>query len=128
MRQRLSLALITGVLAMALAPAWAAVTASRLLPHGQQFTVDGGTLRIQFWSDNIVRVTYAPAAELPTLHSLSVVASPAAVRLTRAQNGQAFTLAAPHLKVWIEKQTGVVSFLDAAGHLLLREAAQGRKI
>lgn len=127
-RKRLSTTLILGLLALPLAPAWAAVTASKKLPAGAQFAIDGGTLRIQFWSDDIVRVTYARATELPTLQSLSVVASPAAVRLTRLQNDQAFTLAAPNLKVKIDKRTGAMSFLDAAGHLLLREAAEGRKI
>ena len=77
MRKHLSFPLIIGVLAMTLAPAWAAVTASKKLPDGAQFTVDGGTLRVQFWSPEIVRVTYAAAAELPALKSLSVVASPA---------------------------------------------------
>jgi alpha-D-xyloside xylohydrolase len=127
-RKRLSTTLILGLLALPLAPAWAAVTASKKLPDGAQFTIDGGTLRIQFWSDDIVRVTYATAAELPTLKSLSVIASPATVKLTRQQDDQAFTLAVPHIKVRIDKQTGTVSFLDAAGRLLLREAAEGRKI
>jgi alpha-D-xyloside xylohydrolase len=127
-RKRLSTTLILGLLALPLAPAWAVVTASKKLPDGAQFTIDGGTLRIQFWSDDIVRVTYATAAELPTLKSLSVIASPATVKLTRQQDDQAFTLAVPHLKVRIDKQTGTVSFLDAAGRLLLREAAEGRKI
>jgi alpha-D-xyloside xylohydrolase len=127
-RKRLSTALILGLLALPLAPARAAVTASKKLPDGGQFIIDGGTLRIQFWSDDIVRVTYATAAELPALKSLSVIASPAAVKLTRQQDDQAFTLAAPNLKVKIDKQTGAVSFLDAADHLLLREAAEGRKI
>jgi alpha-D-xyloside xylohydrolase len=128
MRKRLSFTLITGVLAVALASAGAAVTASKKLPDGAQFTVDGGTLRIQFWSEEIVRVTCAPAAGLPALKSLSVVASPAAVHWRRHENDQAFILAAPRLRVRIDKQTGAVSFLDPAGHLLLREAAQGRKI
>ena len=127
-RKRLSTTLILGLLALPLAPAWAAVTASKKLPDGARFAIDGGTLRIQFWSDDIVRVTYATAAKLPALKSLSVIASPAAVKLTRQQDDQAFTLAAPNLKVKIDKRTGAVSFLDAAGHLLLREAAEGRKI
>ena len=84
MKKRLSFNLIIGVLAASLASAGAAVTASKKLPDGAQFTVDGGTLRIQFWSEEIVRVTYAAAAELPALKSLSVVASPAAVTLDAA--------------------------------------------
>jgi alpha-D-xyloside xylohydrolase len=127
MRKHLSFPLIIGVLAMTLAPAWAAVTASKKLPDGAQFTVDGGTLRVQFWSPEIVRVTYAPGAELPTLKSLSVVATPASVQLTQEENDQASTLATPRVKVTIDKQTGAVSFLDSADHVLLRETADGRK-
>ena len=112
---------------MTVAPAWAAVTASKKLPDGAQFTVDGGTLRVQFWSPEIVRVTYAAAAELPTLKSLSVVATPASVQLTQEENDQASTLATPRVKVTIDKQTGAVSFLDSADHVLLRETADGRK-
>ena len=124
MKKHLSFVLIIGVLAAIAAPARGAVTASKKLSDGTQFTVDGGTLRVQFWSPEIVRVTFANAAELPTNKSLSVVASPATVRLTRQENGQAFTLAAPRVKVKIDKQTGAVSFLDAADHVLLREAAR----
>jgi alpha-D-xyloside xylohydrolase len=128
MTKRLSFVAIIAVLAMSLAPAWAAVTASKELPDGAQFTVDGGTLRIQFWSPDIVRVTYAAAAELPTIMSLSVVASPEAVQLTRQENDEVFTLLSPRMTVRIDKQTGAASFLDLADHMLLREAAQGRKI
>ena len=128
MRKFASFALIAGMLTVPLAPARAAVSASKELPDGEQFLVDGGTLRIQFWSPEIVRVTYAATNEVPVLKSLAVVASPEKVRLTRKQNGQAFTLAASHLKVKIDKQTGVVSFLDGADDILLQESAQGRRI
>ena len=121
------LAAIVAVGAASPAAAWAAVSAPKVSPDGAQFTVDGGTLRIQFWSQDIVRVTYAPG-QLPELKSLAVVASPAAVRLTRQQDGQAYTLATPLLKVRIDKQTGAVAFLGAAGETLLREAAGGRAI
>ena len=112
---------------MTIAPAWAAITASKKLPDGAQFTVDGGSLRVQFWSPDIVRLTYAATAELPAFKSLSVVASPAPVHLKRDESGQAFTLSTPSVRVRVEKQTGAVSFLDPVGHVLLREAADGRR-
>jgi alpha-D-xyloside xylohydrolase len=124
-KKRVILAAIIGVLAMS--PAWAAVTASKELPDGAQYTIDGGTLRIQFWSDTIVRVTCSPDADVPAIKSLAVVASPAAVQLTRQDSDKAFTLTAPRMKVRIDKQTGAVSILDPADHVLVREAAQGRK-
>jgi hypothetical protein len=113
---------------MSLARAQAAVTASKELPDGLQFSVEGGTLRIQFWSEGIVRVTYAAAAELPPLKSLAVVATQATVRWKRQEDGQAFTLATPRVKLRVDKQTGAVALLDLADRPLLREAAQSRKI
>jgi alpha-D-xyloside xylohydrolase len=128
MRKHLSFTSIIGVLTVSLTSAGAAVTTAKELPDGAQYTLVGGTLRVEFWSEDIVRVTYATTAEWPTLKSLAVVASPEKVRLKRAQDKLAFTLTAPDLKVSIDKQTGAVSFLDPAGHVLLREAADGRKI
>jgi alpha-D-xyloside xylohydrolase len=127
MKTRLSIALIIGVFGLALAPVRAAVTSSKKLPDGAQFIVDGGTLRVQFWSPAIVRVTFAPGVELPALKSLSVVATPANVNLTRKENSQAYTMASPRVKVKIDKQNGAVSFLDSADHVLLRETTEGRK-
>ena len=119
---------ILGVLTFSLIPVSATVTAREELSDAAQFTVDGGTLQIQFWSEDIVRVTFAPAAGLPELKSLSVVASPASVRIKRHQDDQAFTLASSDLKVSIDKQTGAVSFLNHDGHMVLQEAAGGRRI
>jgi alpha-D-xyloside xylohydrolase len=113
---------------MSFSSAFAVVTASKELPDGAEFTVDDGTLRIQLWSEDVVRVTYAAAPKLPTIKSLSVVAIPAAVRWTRQENDHTFTLVAPHMKVRIDKQTGAVNFLDLTDRPLLREAAQSRKI
>jgi hypothetical protein len=126
--KRISLVVMIGVLAVSLAPARAAVAASKDSPDGAQFAVDSGTLRIQFWSQDIARVTYAAAAEPPTIKSLSVVASQPAVPLTQKENEQAFTLVAPRPQVRIDQQTGAVSFLDPADCSLFRESARGRKI
>jgi alpha-D-xyloside xylohydrolase len=127
MKRRRFITLI-GALAGFHASAWAAVTAARELPGGAQFTVDGGLLRIQFWSPDTVRITYATGAVLPALKSLSVVSSPVPVRPARQQDAQAYTLATPRLKVRIDKWSGAVSFLDPSGKELLREAPAGRAI
>jgi alpha-D-xyloside xylohydrolase len=128
MKIRVIYAVIVAVLAITLVPAGAAVAALKKLPNGAQITVEGGTLRVQFWSDDIVRVTYASSAEMPTNASLSVVGTPGKVSFKRQESGQAFTLVGPHMKVKIDKQTGAVIFLDPADHLLLQEAAQGRDV
>jgi len=128
MKKNLNYAWIIGALALSLAPAGAAVTGEKDLAGADQFTVDGGTLRVQFWSDDIVRVTYAPAAELPEVKSLTVLGNPDSVRVKRQQNDQAYTLASADLKVSVDKQTGAVTFLDHAGNVVLKEAAEGRRM
>ena len=45
----------------------------------KQLSIDNGKLRIQFWSDDVVRITYAAAKELLELNTLSIVETPAAV-------------------------------------------------
>ena len=96
--------------------------------QGEQLSIDNGTLHIQFWSDNVVRVTYAAATELPEISSLSVIETPAAVPWKRKENNQSITMIGPHMKVEIDKQTGAVSFLDFSDNVLLRESVQGREI
>ena len=109
-------------------PGMAAVTASKKLADGAQYAIDGGALRIEFWSQDIVRVTYAATNELPVLNSLTVVAKPESVRLKRQENADSFILSSKNIEVKIDKQTGTVSFLDNGGQSLLQEAAQGRQI
>ncbi len=128
MKKHLPFALTIGILAVAVAPALAVVTASKKLSDGAQYTVDGGTLRIQFWSPETVRITFAASNEIPEIKSLSVIAKPEKVGLKRQETDQAFTLASPNLKVKIDEQTGAVSFLDLAEHVLLQESAEGRRI
>ena len=108
--------------------AHSAVSGFKELTDGAQFASDSGTLRIQFWSPEIVRVTYINSNALPTLNSLSVVAKPENVRFKRQQNKSAYTLATANIKVQIDKESGAVSFLDAADRVLLREASSGRKM
>ena len=90
--------------------------------------MDGGTLHIQFWSPEIVRVTYAPGPNLPALKSLSVVATPQKVRLAQHQSSQYYTISSQKIKVWFDRQTVVITFLDSASRVLLQEAAQGRHV
>ena len=122
------IALMAGACTASLVPVEAAVTAGKELPGGGQYSIDGGTLRVQFCSPEIVRVSYAGGAEIPATKSLSVVASPENVKLKRQESRQMFTLGAANLKVQIDKQTGAVSFLDAAGKVILEEVVQGRAI
>jgi alpha-D-xyloside xylohydrolase len=128
MNRRPAVAAFMSILAASFTPALAAVTGSKDLPDGVQFTLDGGTLRIQLWADDVVRVTYNNSTELPEIKSLAVIATPANAKWTKQENGQTFTLVGPRMKVRVDKQTGSVSFLNLADQALLREATDGRAI
>lgn len=128
MRNQIVLAVTISVLAMFTAPAVAAVSAAREIPGGMQFSVDDGTLNVEWWSDDVVRVTYAAGTQLPEIKSLTVVATPVKFKWTNSENQQAYTLASPHIKVSIDKQSGTITFLDAAGKAILKESENGRKI
>jgi alpha-D-xyloside xylohydrolase len=128
MRRLLHLALTVALAGATSLQISAASPDYRRTEDGAQIAVDRGTLRIQFWSPEIVRVTYAPGGELPELKSLSVIARPESVKLTRQQSARDFTVASTKVKVRIDRQTGAVTFLDPANHTLLAEAAHGRAI
>src|SRR6185437_9565294 len=71
-----------GFLTVLMSSTPAAAADYKPVADGAIVTTDGGTLRIQFWSPEIVRVTYATGTQLPELKSLSVVATPQTVHLT----------------------------------------------
>lgn len=102
--------------------AYPTVALMKTTPDGMLLSVDGGTLRIQSWSPDVVRVTFAAAAEIPQLNSLSVVGKPARVRLRRKETDRAFVIETPNLRVTVDKRTGAVDFADGHGRELLRES------
>ena len=128
MKKTLLSTLAIGFFAVTAQPLQADINASKKLPDGARYAVDGGTLQIRFWSPEIVRVTCAAGAGWPEIKSLTVVANPKAPRLQRKEDRHAFILSSASVTVEIDKATGAVGFFDAAGHLLLREAAQTREI
>jgi alpha-D-xyloside xylohydrolase len=96
-------------------------------PDGVLLQMSRGILRLQVWSANIIRVTYAPGATLPDLHSFSVVASPAPIQWSLTQPAEAVILATPALQARVDRFTGAVSFLDASGRPILRESPDDGK-
>ena len=128
MKEYAFVVLLFAVLAGISAPLNALTSQFRQTIDGAQVTVDGSTLRIQFWSPEVVRVTYAPGPDLPAQKSLAVIPTPQHVRLTQQQSSQAFTIASQTIKVKVDRQTDTITFMDSAGKVLLQEAPQSRKI
>jgi alpha-D-xyloside xylohydrolase len=106
-------------------PADAAVAAQRAA-DGAVFKLDGATLRLQVWTDRIIRVTYAPGDSLPDTRSLSVVARPTAVKWDYREAPDAYRLSTGLVEVRVDRQNGAVSFSDAKGSAYLAEVPDGR--
>ncbi|SDK28422.1 alpha-D-xyloside xylohydrolase [Catalinimonas alkaloidigena] len=86
------------------------------------------TLRLQWITDRIVRVTASPAATLPDPASLMVVAQTQATPdWTLDEQRQQVVLRTAALQASVNKATGEVTFRDAQGKVLLQEGGEGRQ-
>jgi len=102
-------------------PVRAAAPAVEKQAHGATIRFDAGVLRLEVWSDRVVRVTYAPGAEIPAIHSLSVISAPAAVPFEIQETRAAVDLSTRALRAHVDKSTGLVSFRDLAGRTIFEE-------
>jgi len=102
-------------------PARAVAPAVEKQAHGVLVRFDTGVLRLEIWSDRAVRVTYAPGKEIPAIHSLSVISTPAAVPFEIKETPASVELSTRALRASIDKKTGLVSFRDSAGKTILAE-------
>ena len=86
-----------------------------------------GTLRLQVWSDRIIRVTFAPENKLPEKKSFTVIAKPAKTDWSLAQTPDTVFLNTAALQVQVDKKTGAVEFFQLRGKPILQEAENGRE-
>lgn len=97
----------------------------RKQPDGIVLQTAEGSLKVEVVTDTIVRVTFAKSAILFTRGTSAVLPHNAAVKWTLSEANGAVTLTTASLQARVERQTGRVSFLDAAGKPILAEAAGG---
>ena len=87
-----------------------------------------GVLRIQVCTNRILRVTYSPADALPaTLQGFAVTHAWTPVPFELKENTANVTISTGKVTVQVDRATGQVQFLDAAGAALLQEVAGGGK-
>ena len=106
-------------------PAGAAITAEKGA-ESVVFNLDGAHLRLQVWTDRVVRVTYAPGDALPDAKSLSVIAKPAHVRWEFRETPDSFVVATPLVEARVDRTSGAVTFLDERGTAYVAETPGGR--
>ena len=82
---------------------------------------------LQVVSDNIIRVQATSEAQLPKKQqSLMIVQQTAKPQFTTSEEGSDFVVKAKGITARVDKQSGRVSFFDAAGKQLAAEAKDGK--
>ncbi len=115
------LLLLPGTLAMGQEANWAA--------DGLTFATPTGVLKVQPLSENVVRVAFAKDRGFFRRPVLDVVAQ--AQTFTDWKPGgtaETISLATPRLQVVVDRRTGAVRFLDAAGKPIAAELPGGRAV
>jgi alpha-D-xyloside xylohydrolase len=112
---------VSTALAVAISSAGAAPPAVERQAHGALIRFDAGTLRLEVWSDRVVRLSYAPGSAIPATQSLSVIASPADIPFQFKETPDAVELSTRALRAVVNKGTGLVSFRDLSGRAIVEE-------
>ena len=100
------------------------VQAAARTPAGLALQLRDGALRLDVWSDSVVRVRYAKdKAGFTDAPGMAVTGRPAKVQWTHAATGAEEVLRTAKLTVRVNRKSGAVSFFDAAGKPYLAEAA-----
>lgn len=100
----------------------------RTLASGVEVRTESGLLRIEPWSDRVVRVRFGPSADRPGDESPAIVARPSPVAWRIEQSAAALILSTAALKVRVDKATGSLAFLDRDGRAVLAEPEGGRGV
>jgi alpha-D-xyloside xylohydrolase len=125
-----SLALSFGAAALAVLPASGkatAVTGIWKKSDGVTLTMQTGLMRLQVWSDRVIRVTFTPGTKLPADKSLSVTGKPAKTKWSLAESPEAVVLQTESLQARVDCQTGAVGFYDLKGNPILQEMPDGNE-
>ena len=82
-------------------------------------------VRLQVVNDNIIRVQATSEAQLPEKQSLIIVKQTSKPKFT-VTDGDVLSVKAQNVEARVEKATGRVTFFDANGKQLLKEAENGK--
>ncbi|MGA2229600.1 MAG: glycoside hydrolase family 31 protein [Tepidisphaeraceae bacterium] len=120
-----ALAVVVGLGPSALVAA--PITSTQKDADGVTFKMDGAVMKLQVFSDRVIRVVYAPGTSLPNVKSLSVIAAPAPATWDYQESPDALILKTSALQARVDPKTGAVSFADVSGKPYLAEVSGGGK-
>ncbi|HEY0759864.1 MAG TPA: TIM-barrel domain-containing protein [Acidisarcina sp.] len=107
----------------------AAPNAVEKQPDGITLHLTGGLLRVEVLSDSVLRVAYAKDARFFSHESIDVVPHEAPTAAWKTTStAQAVTVKTSKVTARIDRVTGVVTFLDAAGRPIVSELDGSRKM
>lgn len=100
-----------------------AVSSVQQIQNGAELRAGAAAIRITLLSSSVVRVRYAPHGTFPPDHSWAVVEHPdfAAPRAQMQDTKDSVEISAGEVRVRVEKATGRLVFLSAAGDAVLQE-------
>ena len=93
--------------------------------QGVQFSAQNLDIKIEFYSNNIVRVYKTPKGVAYDKKSLSVIKSPEKTTVSFEQKGNNTVLKSNSIQVDVNPVTGGISFYDNSGKLLLKDKDYG---
>ena len=105
----------------------AGITATRT-QSGLRVESPGGILSVEPWSDTIVHVRFAGSADWSNPYNSWVIAKPGLASWTMEEKSDAWLIKTNRMQVRIGKADAALSFLDAAGAVLLTEGGGARGI
>lgn len=85
-------------------------------------------VRLEVINDNIIRVEATAEKQFPVKNSLIIVPQTAKPVYTVNEEGKFITVKAKNVKAVMDEQTGRITFYDAKGNVLLKEAVNGKTI
>ena len=122
---------LTGLLSLTATMLWAAdyqVDGQFVTIPVKQVKADGAqVVRLQVVNDNIIRVQATSKVQLPEKQSLMIVKQTQKPKFTVKEDGDVVSVKAANVEARVDGNTGHITFFDANGKQLLKEAKDGKQ-
>ncbi len=94
------------------------------IQSGVILNLKSGKLKLQLYTDRIVRVTFAPSEDLLSRESLVVIENPQDVKWKLTEGEKTISIITEKLTAEINTETGAIQFSDKNGKIRLQERPQ----
>lgn len=117
---------ITFVSLLFLMPAMALAQSVSIAEQGAAIESDGVKCSVEFYAPGIVRIVKYPSAmaKAPEKKSLSVVMTPQKTKVYCTDKNGTVTMKTAEMTVGVDKKSGTLTFMNAAGREMLKENGQ----